>query len=158
VTAPLAVHDEPFDRVRGEWTGLLQQMEEPVPFVTPAWQKLWLDQFLDGRTLRVLTARDGERLIGVAPLIADGDRVEFVGHYSICDYMDVAVTPGFERAFFTSIFAQLCDDGVRGADLRGVRANSPSCDAIRASPSPARRKRCRRASICRHRGTITSAR
>ena len=84
----LQIHDEAFDQVRGEWSGLLAQVASPVPFVTPAFQRVWLDHFQDGRELKLLTAREGERLIGVAPLLIDGDRAELVGHYSICDYMD----------------------------------------------------------------------
>lgn len=126
----LSVHAEEFDRLRGEWSGLLAQTEAPMPFVTPAWQRVWLDHFQGDRELRLLTARDGERLIGVAPLLVGGDRAEFVGHYSICDYMDVVVTPGFEGAFFTSILERLAGDGVRNIDMRGLRASSPTLAGI----------------------------
>ncbi|MFI5178547.1 MAG: GNAT family N-acetyltransferase [Vicinamibacterales bacterium] len=128
--AELSVRDEQFDRVSGEWAGLIGQTPDPIPFATPAWQRVWLDHFQAGRTLRLLTARDGERLIGVAPFICDGDRAEFVGHYSICDYMDAVVTPGFERAFFASILGRLAGEGVRTIDLRGLRASSPTLDAV----------------------------
>jgi CelD/BcsL family acetyltransferase involved in cellulose biosynthesis len=128
--AELSVHDEQFDRVSGEWAGLIAQTPDPIPFATPAWQRVWLDHFQAGRTLRLLTARDGERLIGVAPFICDGDRAEFVGHYSICDYMDAMVTPGFERSNIPSILGRLADEGVRTIDLRGLRAASPTLEAV----------------------------
>ncbi|MDE3095496.1 MAG: GNAT family N-acetyltransferase [Chloroflexota bacterium] len=126
----LALRDEAFDRVRGEWAGLLAQTALPVPFVTPAWQRVWLDHFQGDRRLRVLTARDGERLIGVAPLLVEGDRAELVGHYSICDYMDVVVTPGFEAAFFARLLDELAADGVRTLDMRGIRIGSPTLVAV----------------------------
>ncbi len=129
----LEIRDEPFDHIRGEWAGLLGTLPAPVPFVTPAWQRVWLDHFQGGRTLRVLTARDGERLIGVAPLLVDGERAELVGHYSICDYMDIVVTPGFEQRFFASLLGALTDAGVRTFDLRGIRQWSPTLDAIAAA-------------------------
>ncbi len=129
----LAIRDEPFDRVRGEWAGLLAQVPAPLPFVTPAWQRLWLDHFQGERRLQLLTARDGERLIAVAPLLVEGDRAELVGHYSICDYMDVVVTPGFEAMFFPRMLDQLAAEGVRTLDLRGIRAASPSLPAIAAA-------------------------
>jgi CelD/BcsL family acetyltransferase involved in cellulose biosynthesis len=127
---PLSVHDEPFDRVRGEWDGLMKQLDEPIPFVTPAWQRVWLDHFQGGRDARVFTVREGERLIGVAPLLVDGDKAELVGHYSICDYMDVAVTPGFERSFFTSLLEHLAGDGIKTFELRGLRENAPTCQSV----------------------------
>ncbi|HYM15970.1 MAG TPA: GNAT family N-acetyltransferase [Dehalococcoidia bacterium] len=126
---PLTVLDEPLDRISAEWVGLLGQVSNPVPFVTPAWQRVWLKHFQAGRRVRLLTARDGERLIGVAPLLCEGERAELVGHYSICDYMDVVVTPGFERSFFPAVLERLLADGVREIDLRGLRAASPTTSA-----------------------------
>jgi len=125
----LVVRDEAFDRVSGEWAGLLAQTPSPIPFATPAFQRTWLDHFGAGRDARILTARDGERLIGVAPLLIDGERAEFIGHYSICDYMDVVVTPGFEAPFMASMLDGLAADGVREVDLRGLRASSPTLAA-----------------------------
>jgi CelD/BcsL family acetyltransferase involved in cellulose biosynthesis len=133
---PLSVHDEPFDRISGEWAGLVAQTPMPVPFVTPAWQRVWLKHFQNDRQVRVLTARDGERLIGVAPFLCDGSSAEFVGHYSICDYMDVVVTPGFEAAFFAPILERLAADGATTIDLRGLRESSPTLSALlEAAPS-----------------------
>lgn len=129
----LAVHDEPFDRISGEWTGLLSQASSLMPFATPAFQRTWLDHFQDGRRLQLLTARDGERLIGVAPFLRDGATAEFVGHYSICDYMDVVVTPGFEAAFYAPIFERLAADGATTIDLRGLRASSSTIAAAVAA-------------------------
>ncbi len=129
----LTLHDEPFERVRAEWEGLIAGCEAPVPFVTPAWQQVWLKHFQDGRTLKVLTARDGERLVGVAPFLCDGGRVELVGHYSICDYMDVVVAPGFEAAFFPAVFERLAAGGAATIDLRGLRPSSPTLAAAQAA-------------------------
>jgi len=123
VTA-LKVLDEPFDRVSGEWAGLVGQLQAPVPFVTPAWQRVWLKHFQGERRLRILTARDGERLIGVAPLLCDGERAELVGHDSICDYMDAVITPGFEAGCLASVLRQLVADGTTTVDLRGLRVGA----------------------------------
>jgi CelD/BcsL family acetyltransferase involved in cellulose biosynthesis len=132
VTA-LQVLDEPFDRVSGEWAGLVGQLPSPVPFVTPAFQRAWLHHFQGGRQVRILTVRDGERLVGVVPLLCDGPRAEFIGHYSICDYMDAVVAPGFEAGCLTSVLRRLAGDGVTEIDLRGLRAASATLAAARAA-------------------------
>lgn len=132
----LSVHDEPLDRICGEWDGLVAQTPSPVPFVTAPWQRVWLKHFQGGRELRLLTARDGERLIGVAPFLLDAGTAEFVGHYSICDYMDVVVTPGFEAAFFPRIFERLAAEGATIIDLRGLRESSPTLGAALAAAEP----------------------
>lgn len=130
MTAVLALRNEPFDRICGEWAGLVAQTPGAMPFVTPAWQRVWLDHFQGGRELRILTGRDGERLVGVAPFLCDGARAEFVGHYSICDYLDVLVAPGFEAPFFASVLESLAEAGAKELDLRGLRASSPSLEAM----------------------------
>jgi CelD/BcsL family acetyltransferase involved in cellulose biosynthesis len=126
----LAVNDEPFDAVAAEWSGLLAQSANPIPFATPQWQRVWLRHFQGERTLRVLSMRDGERLVGVAPLLVEGERAEFVGHYSICDYMDAVVAPGYENEFFSRVLEQLARDGVTSLDLRGVRQWSSTLDCV----------------------------
>jgi CelD/BcsL family acetyltransferase involved in cellulose biosynthesis len=119
--------------VRAEWTGLLSQTADPIPFVTPAWQDVWLRHFQQGRATRILTARDGERLVGVAPMLCDGTKAEFVGHYSICDYMDVVAAPGFEQQFCSLVLDHLAADGITELDLRGIRDSSPTLVALTAA-------------------------
>lgn len=127
---PVSVHDEPFERVSGEWAGLLAQDPHAIPFTSPTWQRVWLRHFQADRQARILTAREGERLVGVAPFIYDGSRAEFVGHYSICDYMDVVVAPGFEASFFGPVLERLAADGIGELDLRGLRESSPTLSAL----------------------------
>ena len=130
MTDTLTVHAEPMEQVRAEWIGLLEGCAEQIPFVTPAWQQLWLQHFQGEKQLQVLTVRDGERLIGVAPMLRHGTDAEFVGHYSICDYLDAVITPGFERAVILSVLKQLAVDGVTRLDLRGLREDSPLLPAL----------------------------
>jgi CelD/BcsL family acetyltransferase involved in cellulose biosynthesis len=139
----LAVRDEPFEAAAPEWADLVARTPSAIPFVTPAWQRVWLRHFQADRQVRVFTARDGDRLAAVAPLLIDGDHAEFVGHYSICDYMDAVVTPGAETAFFGELLARLAADGVRTIDLRGVRQWSPALEAI-AAAAPASGFACAR--------------
>jgi CelD/BcsL family acetyltransferase involved in cellulose biosynthesis len=129
--ASLTVRDEPLDAVRDAWQALLASCRAPAPFVTPAWQRVWLDHFQDGRQARIFSARDGERLLGVAPMLVDGERAEFVGHYSICDYMDIACEPGAERALLGPALEALARDGVRTVDLRGLHEASATRAAVR---------------------------
>ena len=47
--ADLTVHSEEFERVSAEWTGLIAQTPNPIPFSTPAWQRVWLQHFQAGQ-------------------------------------------------------------------------------------------------------------
>ncbi len=126
----LSIGEEAFERVRDEWADLVARTPVPMPFVTPAWQRVWLDHFQGDKTLRIFTAREGGRLVGIAPLLISEGSAEFVGHYSICDYMDVAVAPGFEAAFFEQLLERLAADGIRSVELRGIREWSPTLGAV----------------------------
>lgn len=137
MTDTLTVHDEPMEHVLAEWIGLLEGCVEQIPFVTPAWQQLWLQHFQGEKQLQVLTVRDGERLIGLAPMLRHGTDAEFVGHYSICDYLDAVITPGFERAVILTVLKQLAVDGVTRLDLRGLREDSPLLPALLDAASEA---------------------
>jgi CelD/BcsL family acetyltransferase involved in cellulose biosynthesis len=132
-TATLAIQDEQFERVCDDWQALLASQREPLPFVSPAWQRIWLQHFQGERKVRIVTAREGERLAGIAPLLIDGGKAEFVGHYSICDYMDVAVEPGYEPEFWSAVLRRLADDGITDLDLRGLLETSPTPDAVAAA-------------------------
>src|SRR3972149_7729393 len=115
-----------FDRLVAEWQGLLPDNHLSCVFVHPSWQRIWLEEFGDGREPYLLSVRDGERLVGLAPLLRDGQRIELIGNHEICDYMDSIVAPGFEEAFFASVLASLLEDEWTELELRGLPAYSPT--------------------------------
>jgi CelD/BcsL family acetyltransferase involved in cellulose biosynthesis len=125
-------NDEPLDAIARAWSELQASLAEPLPFVTPDWQRIWLQHFQGERYVRVFTARDeGGKLLGVIPLMLTGDRAEFVGHYSICDYMDAAIVPGAEGRFWHAVLSSLCaEDAPREIELRGMLESSPTLTAI----------------------------
>jgi CelD/BcsL family acetyltransferase involved in cellulose biosynthesis len=47
-----------------------------------------------------------------------------MGDPNVCDFQDVVVVPGREKAFFDTLFDHLKKQGVRQLDLEAVRANS----------------------------------
>jgi CelD/BcsL family acetyltransferase involved in cellulose biosynthesis len=125
-------NDEQLEAVADEWRKLQASISEPLPFVTPDWQRIWLQHFQGERYSRVFTARDDDqRLLGVIPLILDGERAEFVGHYSICDYMDAAILPGAEGRVWHSALSMLCAPGLpTEIELRGLLESSPTLAAV----------------------------
>ncbi len=126
------VHREDLDTLQDDWARLLEAVPEPVPFVHPAWQRVWLDEFLDGRELHLYAVRDGGELIGVAPLLKDGDGLTLVGHYSICDYMDFVVAPGRARDVLSALLDTLVGEDWSQIELRGLREGSPTLEELPA--------------------------
>lgn len=122
----LTVRREEPAALQESWANLLARLPEPVPFLHPTWQRIWLEEFQDGRELLLTSVRDGDDLVGVAPLLRDGDCISFVGHYSICDYMDVVVAPERARDAFGALFESLAGEAWSQLDLRGLRDGSPT--------------------------------
>lgn len=120
----LSVRREELASLHGEWAELLARLDDPMPFVHPTWQRVWLDEFQGERELLLYSVRDGESLVGVAPLLLQDGRVEFVGHYSMCDYMDFVVTPDRCGEFVPAVLEALLAESWSEMDLRGLRKGS----------------------------------
>ena len=118
--------------LKDDWVQLLDQQPEPVPFLHPAWQQVWLDEFQGDRDLLLYAVRDGNTLTGVAPLLRDGDTLSFIGHHSICDYMDFIVAPGRGRDVFSALLATLVDEEWSKIELRGLRDGSATLEDLPA--------------------------
>lgn len=121
----VTVQHERLDQIEGEWRRLLAASPEPVPFLHPLWLRTWLDEFQEGRELILLSARQDDRLVGVAPLLREDDRLSLAGHYSICDYMDLLVPDG-DESVYRSFLETLSASEWQEMELRGLREESPT--------------------------------
>jgi CelD/BcsL family acetyltransferase involved in cellulose biosynthesis len=126
----LSVRRQDLEGLRDEWQDLLSRAPEPHVFHRPTWQGLWLEHFGNGREPLFLAARDGDHLVGVAPLMRDGLRLALVGDHEICDYMDFVVEPGRESEFFAAVFRSLGEEPWEEMDLRGLAAYSPALEEL----------------------------
>uniref|UniRef100_E6PV26 Putative Acyl-CoA N-acyltransferase n=1 Tax=mine drainage metagenome TaxID=410659 RepID=E6PV26_9ZZZZ len=59
---------ELFDALQVPWRELESRCQTSSLFVTWQWQRLWWKHYGKGRSLRILVARDGDRLLGVLPM------------------------------------------------------------------------------------------
>lgn len=130
---PLQLVEEEFGRLEAEWEGLLSLCPRPVPFAHPAFQRAWLAQFRGDRSLVLWSLRQGERLIGVAPFLRADDRLSFSGDPSVCDYMDVVCTAGYEEAFLTALLEGTAGLACTTVELWGLHEESPTLAAVDAA-------------------------
>ena len=119
------VREEPAS-LRAEWEELLVRQPEPAPFLHPAWQRVWLEEFQNGRELLLLAVREGGSLRGVAPLLREDGRLSLVGHYSICDYMDFVLEPDCSDQVVGALFDAILEEDWSELELRGLREGSPT--------------------------------
>ncbi len=64
-----------FDALRESWSELERACASHSLFMSWQWQRLWWTHYQAGRQLRILIARDGERLLGVLPMYLQVSRL-----------------------------------------------------------------------------------
>jgi len=92
--------------------------------VLPRWLRVWWQAFGQGSRLYLFDVRENKNVIGTAPLMVKEGRASFIGDADVCDYMDFAVAPGKERAFFTALLDKLNKDGIKELHLESLRNDS----------------------------------
>lgn len=126
----LTVRREDVASLHTEWAELLSEQPEPVAFLHPTWQQVWLEEFQDGRELLLFSVRDDNKLVGVAPLLRTNGSLSLVGHHSICDYMDFVVSPDQGEDYFAAVMDALLEEPWTELDLRGLRDGSATLDFL----------------------------
>ena len=95
-----------------EWNLLLAQSAVDTPFLRYGYQRTWWQHKGGGEwpqaELRIITAREDGRLIGIASLF-NGERngnkeIHFIGSVEISDYLDFIVKRQSSEMFITSVF------------------------------------------------------
>ncbi len=94
------------------------------PFVLPEWMEVWWQIFGAGMKSYIRTVKQGDRIIGIAPLMIKDGAACFIGNTDVCDYLDFIVTPGMERDFFSALMDDLKKNNIKHLDLKHVRPDS----------------------------------
>jgi CelD/BcsL family acetyltransferase involved in cellulose biosynthesis len=99
-------------------------------FVLPPWLKAWWQVFGAGMETYLRTVRQGESIIGIAPLRKMGDAVLFIGDIDVCDYLDFIVARGHEADFFNILLDDLARSDIRQLDLQHLRPDSTTLQSL----------------------------
>ena len=115
---------ESLDGVASSWDKWRHCLKWGSIFVLPAWLKVWWQAFGGEAALHLRMLREGDKIIGFAPLQVKEKTASFIGSADVCDYLDFAITPGRERDFFKILLDDLKEKGVKKLDLRALRPDS----------------------------------
>jgi CelD/BcsL family acetyltransferase involved in cellulose biosynthesis len=96
---------------------------EPL-FILPDWLGVWQDSFGSSENAQNLVLRDDEQIIGIAPLLFQGNLASIIGSINVCDYFDFPVTPGKETEFYTALVDYLKTKGVKTLDCQVIRPDA----------------------------------
>jgi CelD/BcsL family acetyltransferase involved in cellulose biosynthesis len=101
-----------------------QKLNWSSPFVLPEWMQAWLRVFGTGIETRIRVVKEGENVLGIAPLMLLDSTALFIGNTDVCDYLDFIITTGREKEFFEIILNDLRKDDIKRLDLQHVRPDS----------------------------------
>ncbi|OGN99563.1 MAG: hypothetical protein A2Y90_06285 [Chloroflexi bacterium RBG_13_52_12] len=86
--------------------------------------QVWRQVFGAGYEMFIRTVREGDKIIGVAPLMIKDNNAYFIGNTDVCDYQDFVVAPGREKDFFNILLDDLKKNDIKTLDLKHVRPDS----------------------------------
>jgi CelD/BcsL family acetyltransferase involved in cellulose biosynthesis len=137
----LSYHDEGgFETLASKWNGLLRRSAADTIFLTLEFQRTWW-QALGKGDLLILAVRDGEELVGIAPLFAVADPHEqrvlaTVGCTEVADYLDWIAARGREEEVYAALVDYLArqssppgrggEGGWDALDLCNIHQDSPT--------------------------------
>ena len=98
------------DELAPEWEELFEADPVATPFVSPGWGLAWMRHLGSGAEPWLVTVRDEERLVGLAPLALDRGRwkraLRTIGKEP-GDYWDVIAVPDHREAVTRAVAAEL---------------------------------------------------
>jgi CelD/BcsL family acetyltransferase involved in cellulose biosynthesis len=105
------------------WLDAGRSLDWPSIFILPPWLEAWWQIFGTGDTY-LRTVREGESIIGIAPMKLVGETLSFIGDIDVCDYEDFIVAGGREEAFFNALLDDAVQHNIKQLDLKHLRPDS----------------------------------
>ena len=132
--------------IKDQWNQLLQLSASHVPFLTFEYMSGWWEtrgggEWPDDSTLVIITAFEGDQLLGVAPLfhadnILGQPALMFVGSIEVSDFLDLIATPEDLPDFLSGLLDYLCNEKNlphwKILDLYNILESSPTLTALKA--------------------------
>jgi hypothetical protein len=110
-----------FAALEHEWRDLYEASPSATPFQTWEWLLTWWEVYGVHGALRLVTARDKDRLVGALPLMATTHgTLRFVGT-GLSDHLDALIDRASSAVIVDAWIAHLHQPGVRLLDLHEVR-------------------------------------
>jgi CelD/BcsL family acetyltransferase involved in cellulose biosynthesis len=120
----LLIRAETFATLMRCWQDRQGGLQWQCLFVLPPWLKTWWDVFKPDWEQCLLSVRQGDELIGIAPLMVKDRTARLMGSPDVCDCLDIVVAPGREAECCRALLGHLRYQGVSTLDLGPVRDDS----------------------------------
>lgn len=125
----LAVQREDFVSLpEAQWSDLLAENATQSVFLTHAWQRIWWEHFGEGKELHLLSVWADDRMVGIAPMVQDGDAIGFAGGVDVSDYLDFIAVREYRDFVYAQVLDYLRGCAWQQADFHCLPAASPTVD------------------------------
>jgi CelD/BcsL family acetyltransferase involved in cellulose biosynthesis len=118
------VSQESFESLERLWADRSSGLQWHCLFAVPAWLMAWWKIFGGKETPYLFSVSCGGELVGLAPLMRQGNTARFMGDSEVCDYFDLILTPGREDEFCHGFLDHLGKEGIDQVQLEPVRSDS----------------------------------
>lgn len=125
-----SVELETLDSVFAYWQPAGPHLDWSCLFVLPVWLKTWWNNFGQGNNLYLLSVRQDQLTIGIAPLLRRNQTASLIGDQDVCDCLDFIVAPGRATEFYNKLLHQLKQDGLTRLDLGLIRPDSSAFSGL----------------------------
>ncbi|MFO7459414.1 MAG: GNAT family N-acetyltransferase [Desulfatiglandales bacterium] len=115
---------ETIDGLYAYWLEKGSALEWTCLFVLPPWLDVWWRIFGKEWKPYPMAVREGGNLIGIAPLMIQGERACIIGSPDVCDYVDFIFAPGRAKDVLRRILHHLKQQGISLLDLGPLRGDT----------------------------------
>jgi CelD/BcsL family acetyltransferase involved in cellulose biosynthesis len=121
---------EGFQQLEPSWNNLLQASGSNTIFLTHEWLDAYLRTIAKLKQLAIIVARDGDTILGIAPLMLqkrEGFTLLYPIGHEVLDYEDFIINPDSHTETFAAIFAAIMKlPGWSLFQINKVREDSPN--------------------------------
>ncbi|MBM4331887.1 MAG: GNAT family N-acetyltransferase [Deltaproteobacteria bacterium] len=117
-----------------EWEALLLGSHYPNPFLTPAWNEIWLRHFGSLLEVKIILCRtDLGPLLALGAFVnskGEGNGLTLLGSTDVCDYRDLIVAPGSEEQVFKALAGFFREGPWEYLEFDGISEFSPTAQFL----------------------------
>jgi len=115
-----------FDDLESCWRDSGSSLKWPHIFMLPVWMRVWWNQFGGKQEYEpyICTVAQENDLVGIAPLMIQGETAQLIGGEDVCDYLDVISVPKQASEFCRILLNHLRTQGIAYLDLKPLRPDS----------------------------------
>jgi len=118
--AMISIHLDTLDTMEEYWLEGRHGLIWDCPFVLPQWLKAWWSVFGKEYELLLCTGKYMDRVAGIAPLMARGDRAWIIGDRDTCDYGTIIFNPASGYDFMGALFLFLRNKGIKEIEIKSI--------------------------------------